>query len=160
MCREQQICSNETTQNNFCDLEDITCLCGPAYRARTAACEAVTCSPGDRLSKLITDSLFSRVAQRLSGLGPPVANLDHAEISLLAQELCGPLYSNSSAIGSSVSSAIASATAAAIAAVASKDPTNTASYPSCAVCIQILLLGQPRFGSDHILHQLTPESPK
>lgn len=57
---------------------------------------------------------------------------DLSTVFLLAQELCGPIYSESPALSSSVSSAIASATAAAAAAVASKDPTNIASLPPCA----------------------------
>ena len=59
-------------------------------------------------------------------------------ISLLAQEVCGSLYSINSALGSSVTSAIASATASAVAAVASKDPTSISSYPECAVSQQYL----------------------
>ncbi|KAM0798655.1 hypothetical protein BDR22DRAFT_361976 [Usnea florida] len=98
-----QICSNEVLPQVECDVNDITCLCGPMSRALTAACEEVSCSA-----------------------------IDISTVSLLAQELCGAVYSESPALSSSVSSAIASATAAAAAAVASKDPTNIASLPPCA----------------------------
>lgn len=54
-------------------------------------------------------------------------------ISLLAQQVCGSLYSNTTGLGASVTSAIASATAFAASAVASKDPTDIKSYPPCAV---------------------------
>ena len=52
--------------------------------------------------------------------------------SLLAQELCGPVYQNAPSLGSAVSSAIASATAVA-ASLKSLDPTKSTSYPLCAV---------------------------
>ena len=52
---------------------------------------------------------------------------------LLAQQLCGSLYSNNSILSSSVAAAIASATSVAAAAVNGKDVTNVASYPPCAV---------------------------
>ena len=114
-------------------MNDITCLCGPMSRALTAACEEVSCSAGDLLSALPTDILISRAVPHISCFYLSRSNIEPAAVSLLAQELCGPVYSESPALSSSVSSAIASATAAAAAAVASKDPTNIASFPPCAV---------------------------
>ncbi|KAF6231720.1 hypothetical protein HO173_010022 [Letharia columbiana] len=97
-----QTCANESVINAGCDTSNVDCACGTVYRSITAACEEISCSAGDR-----------------------------ATTSLLAQELCGPVYHNMSSLGSAVSSAIASATSVA-AAVASKDPTKSESYPLCA----------------------------
>ncbi|KAL2056533.1 hypothetical protein ABVK25_002927 [Lepraria finkii] len=102
-----QLCATQLITGDGCDLNDIDCLCGPVYRSRTAACEEVTCSPEDRLT-----------------------------ISLLAQELCDPVYSTTPTLGPAVSSAIASATIFAASAVASKDPTSISSYPPCGQACQ------------------------
>ena len=59
------------------------------------------------------------------------------ETQLLAEQVCGALYNENPALGSSVSSAIASATAIA-AAAPSKDETQPASYPVCAVSFPLL----------------------
>ncbi|KAL8823094.1 MAG: hypothetical protein Q9191_006178 [Dirinaria sp. TL-2023a] len=90
-----------------CGPTNLTCMCGPTYRAATAACEEVSCSPAD-----------------------------YDKTQTLASQLCASVYSNGPVNPTSVSAAIATSTAAAAAAVASKDPTNPASYPSCGeACI-------------------------
>ena len=52
--RYQQTCA-EIVGSNFttCDLTNIACLCGASYRSMSAACEELTCSPGDRLSEYL-----------------------------------------------------------------------------------------------------------
>ncbi|KAL8768296.1 MAG: hypothetical protein Q9209_005435 [Squamulea sp. 1 TL-2023] len=87
-----------------CDANNIDCACSAYYRSRTAACEEVTCS-----------------------------DVDYQTTQTLAQQLCGPLYSNNSAMSTSIASAIASATAVAASAVAGKDPLILSSYPACAL---------------------------
>ncbi|KAL8665551.1 MAG: hypothetical protein Q9168_007673 [Polycauliona sp. 1 TL-2023] len=82
---------------------NLTCLCAGPNRAATAACEKLSC----------TDT-------------------DYQTTQTLAQDLCGPLYTNNTLNPTSVSSAIASATAAATAAVAGKDFLNSNDYPPCA----------------------------
>ncbi|KAL8808598.1 MAG: hypothetical protein Q9200_004217 [Gallowayella weberi] len=106
-----QICSNETAPFlpvaiPGCNDASLDCVCSAYFRSTTAACQEVTCSQAD-----------IQTTQKL------------------AQQLCGPLYSNNGALSTSVASAVASATASASAAVAGKDPRNLASYPSCAVSI-------------------------
>ena len=133
LCREQEICSIETNSELDCDPNDVTCLCGPMSRALVAGCEEITCSADDLLSKLPTNIFILRAVPRTLCFHLSRSNIDPAALSLLAQELCDPLYDESPALSSSVSSAFASATAAAAAAVASKDPTNIASLPPCAV---------------------------
>ena len=82
-------------------------MCSPTYRAATAACEEVSCSPAD----------FDKT-------------------QTLASQLCASLYSNGTLNPTSVSAAISTSTAAAAATVASKDVTNPASYPPCGqACI-------------------------
>jgi len=90
----------------------------------TLKSEIVTCSTGDKISALSV----------LHNFGAFLAKAIVA-ISLLAQEVCNPLYSNTTALGASVTSAIASATAFAASAVASKDATDIKSYPPCAVSL-------------------------
>lgn len=87
------------------DTNNLDVVCGPAVRAATAGCEAITCS-----------------ASEFQG------------IALRAQQLCGSLYNSNATLSSSVSAAIASATAEAIAATEGKDPTDLSVYPPCAVC--------------------------
>ncbi|KAL9596296.1 MAG: hypothetical protein Q9219_005891 [cf. Caloplaca sp. 3 TL-2023] len=104
-----QICNNETvavakrTGTDYGDLNDVRNACDADFRAATAGCEAVTCTPAE--------------IQRTQ---------------LLAQQLCGSFYNSNPALGSSVTSAIASATAAAIAATDGKDPTDVNNLPACA----------------------------
>ncbi|KAI4245094.1 MAG: hypothetical protein L6R40_002693 [Gallowayella cf. fulva] len=87
-----------------CDANKIECACSAYYRSETAACEEVTCS-----------------------------DADYQTTQALAQQLCGPLYSNNSALSTSVASTIASATALSSTIVAGRDPRNLSSYPACAV---------------------------
>lgn len=103
-----QECGAETSVSPVsCGATDLECMCSPTYRAATAACERVSCSPAD-----------------------------YDKTQTLASQLCGSLYSNGTVNPTSVSAAISSSTAVAAAAVASKDPTNPASYPPCAqACI-------------------------
>lgn len=56
---------------------------------------------------------------------------------MLAQQLCGSLYSRNATLGSAVSSAIASATAAAKAATDGKDANDLSVYPACAVSLSL-----------------------
>ncbi|KAM0798434.1 hypothetical protein BDR22DRAFT_891226 [Usnea florida] len=97
-----QVCNNESVPLATCDLTNIDCLCGSAFRSITAACQQITCLASD---KAITQ--------------------------LLSEEVCGPVYQNNPSLGSAVSSAIASATSVA-ASVASKDPTKSTNWPLCA----------------------------
>ncbi|CAO1605748.1 hypothetical protein XANCAGTX0491_009254 [Xanthoria calcicola] len=84
---------------------NVTCLCDAANRAAAAGCEKVTCTP-----------------------------TEYTTTQTLAQQLCDPLYANTTLNPTAVSSAIASAsaTAAAAAAVAGKDVTDATDYPPCA----------------------------
>ncbi|KAL8885706.1 MAG: hypothetical protein Q9205_007703 [Flavoplaca limonia] len=91
----------------FTTSNNLTCQCDFGNRAATAACEKVTCSP-----------------------------TDYDNTQTLAQELCGPLYTNGTLNPTSVTSAIASATAAASAAVEGKDVTDPNDYPDCATACQ------------------------
>lgn len=97
-----QTCSNESVAIAGCDLSNIECTCGAAFRSASAACEEISCTTEER-----------------------------ATVSSLAQELCGGVYRNSPSLGSSVSSAVAAAQTVA-ASIASKDPTKSANYPLCA----------------------------
>ncbi|KAI4086825.1 MAG: hypothetical protein LQ344_007262 [Seirophora lacunosa] len=91
----------------FTTTTNLTCQCAAANRAATAGCEKVSCSPAE-----------------------------YSTTQTLAEELCGPLYTNGSLSASPVTVAIASATAAADAAVAGKDPANPNDYPPCGTACQ------------------------
>ena len=90
---------------------------------------------------LFAASLFVSVTTQISLM----LILLHSETEILAQQLCGPLYSNNSILSSSVASAIASATAVASSAVSGKDLTNPLIYPACAVSLSL-----PSFCPHHI----------
>lgn len=86
------------------DLTDLRILCGPRFRSANAGCQAATCNP-----------------------------FEYQSTQLLAQQLCGSLYSSDTALASSATAAIASATAEAKAATEGKDPTDLSIYPPCGV---------------------------
>ncbi|KAG8532453.1 uncharacterized protein KY384_002330 [Bacidia gigantensis] len=102
-------CNTDVNNTVSYDTSNIQYLCSADYRSRTSACQKVTCSSSD-----------------------------YDKSTLLGAEVCGALYNNDTALGSSVSSAIASATAFAANAVANKDPTKQADYPPCAVITSYL----------------------
>lgn len=106
----QQICNleilaiAEAIGTPYSDTRDITTLCSPRFRADNAGCQTATCSP-----------------------------LDSQNTQLLAQQLCGSLYSSNATLSSSAQAAVASATAEARAATEGKDPTDISVYPPCGV---------------------------
>ena len=110
-----------TQQSNPCGFttsNNLTCQCDSGNRAATAACEKVSCSP-----------------------------TDYDTTQTLAQELCGPLYTNGTLDPSPIAPAITSATAAAAAAVEGKDVTDTNDYPACATACQLQNLPASGCGS-------------
>ncbi|KAL9018167.1 MAG: hypothetical protein Q9185_004529 [Variospora sp. 1 TL-2023] len=130
-----QICNNETKAiaqaigNPYGDLQDIQLLCGPRFRGDQAGCQTATCSP-----------------------------LEYQRSQLLAQQLCGSLYSTNAVLSTSVSSAIASATAAAQAATEGKDPTDVANLPICGVSGELPCLNPQRLGSEADAHVILGSS--
>ena len=134
----QQTCSNATAISlgpiSFSTAFD----CGPQFRSMTAECEKVTCSDADYNSQYLTILL-----ERYKNKGVIMANApSHCTATqTLAQQLCGPFYTNGSIPSSSVAAAIASATAIAD-ANAGKDPFDIGSYPACAVRQPYLYTGR------------------
>ena len=126
LTRSQQICQ-EDLQIVLTDPTSPQQLCSPFFRAATASCQAVTCTPAERQSKFISCRDLGQTLRAMR------ANKMSPETDTLSQEFCGPLYANNATLGSAVTSAIASATPIAIAATAGKDPTDTSNYPLCAV---------------------------
>ncbi|KAG6986432.1 hypothetical protein G7Y79_00087g101110 [Physcia stellaris] len=92
-----------TTYSSLGDRNDPAFDCGPLNRGTIAACEVLTCS-----------------------------DTDYQMVQQLAIDRCGAYYEANPSISSTVSSAIASATAEALAALATRDPTDLASYPPCS----------------------------
>lgn len=64
------------------------------------------------------------------------------ETQTLAAQLCNVLYQNNSALATSVAAAVAQATSLST-STASKDPSQQANYPSCAVSSENLLCSRP-----------------
>lgn len=105
ICAQQ--CFNETVSQMSIsgdDLANLNILCGPQLRAATSACEAVSCSP-----------------------------LDYQKMTQLAQELCGPRYTNNTSLSATVAAAIESATASAEQALASTGFTSSSNASVTAV---------------------------
>ena len=86
-----------------CPPHNLTCECSSSFRAATAACEILNCSPHD-----YTNGQAYRA------------------------ETCSHIYRTGIYNATSISSAIASATAAALAAVSTADAKNPLTYPPCA----------------------------
>ncbi|KAL8800082.1 MAG: hypothetical protein Q9182_005423 [Xanthomendoza sp. 2 TL-2023] len=103
-------CNARAREANICSLTDTACLCGPEFRGRLAACNLLECNTAD----------FKTIQE-------------------LDAQVCQSLYTNNTALSSSVASAIASATAS---LVKSAFPTATAA-PTGGVTASNTTGGQP-----------------
>ncbi|KAL6712912.1 hypothetical protein ACLMJK_009467 [Lecanora helva] len=99
-----QECANSTVPASGCDPYTLDCACSVDYRGRTAQCADLTCNTADYQATL-----------------------------QLADELCGSLYQNNTALGANVTAALAAAQSSAVASrPQGKDPADMNSYPQCA----------------------------
>ncbi|KAL8896619.1 MAG: hypothetical protein Q9207_007629 [Kuettlingeria erythrocarpa] len=102
----------------FTTTTNLTCLCDAGNRAATAACNRVSCLPAE-----------------------------YSTTETLAQQVCGPLYSNGTLSQASVTAAIAASTAAADVSLAGKDITDPNDYPACGRDCLLRLLPDSGCGS-------------